>query len=168
MVHLSAARLIRSRGTSSYWKRKFVFDQTQHFFGRRRNCYSIAIRALQKAWVKAYSGRRHKKRLLRKLWIGRINSAVKEHDITYSPFMENLLKYNIQLDRKILSILAITEPKTFKCLAELAKAKREEGLLAAVRANPDRVLSRQTTQDDLLESVKKLRISDQQSTQTLR
>ncbi|XP_022111329.1 39S ribosomal protein L20, mitochondrial-like [Acanthaster planci] len=76
----------------------------------------------------------------------------------YNPFMANLLKYNIQLDRKSLASLAITEPKTFKCLAELGKAKHEEGLLAAVRADPDKVLLRQTSQDDLLESVKKLRL----------
>ncbi|XP_038075490.1 39S ribosomal protein L20, mitochondrial-like [Patiria miniata] len=164
MVYLSTVRLIRARGPPKYWKKKFVFDQTSHFFGRRRNCYSIAIRALHKAWRSAYIGRKIKKREIRRLWIQRISSGVMEHGMRYSPFIGNLTKYNIQLDRKMLANLAITEPKTFKCLAELAKTKHEEGLLAAVQAYPDRVLLRQTSQDDLLESVKKLRLSTEEKT----
>lgn len=97
----------------------------------------------------------------------RISAAAQEHGLTYSRFVGNLLKYNIQLDRKVLSHIAIYEPKTFRCLAELARRKQKEGILAALEQNPEGVLSRSVTQEDLLaESVRKLRINAQSSTTT--
>ncbi|XP_071494466.1 large ribosomal subunit protein bL20m-like [Diadema antillarum] len=159
MVHLTAARLLRNRGPDRYWKRKFILDQSTRYFGRRRNCYSVALRAVRRAWQNATKGRRKKKGDIRRLWNMRIGAAAQEHGIKYGTFVGNLVKYNIQLDRKVLSHLAIYEPKTFQCLAELAKRKHREGILAAFERNPEGIFTRLTTQDDLLEeSIRKLRL----------
>ncbi|XP_054768676.2 large ribosomal subunit protein bL20m-like [Lytechinus pictus] len=164
MVHLSLVRMVRSRGPDRYWRRKFYLDQSTRYFGRRRNCFSVAIRAVRRAWQNSTAGRKKKKGQMRRLWNLRISAAAQEHGLTYAPFIGNLLKHNIQLDRKVLSHLAIYEPKTFKCLAELARQKQKEGMLAALEKNPEGVLSRGVTQEDLLaESIRKLRLSSSPS-----
>lgn len=149
MVHLSLMRLVRTRGPDRWWRRKYVFDQTQHFYGRRRNVYSIAVRAMMKAWKSMKKGRVERRRVMRQLWNMRIGAAAVEHGMRYSEFIGSLPKHNIFLDRKILSQLAITEPKTFKCLVDLAKIKKEEDNIAYLKDHPER-LDRMLTQDDLL------------------
>lgn len=164
MVHLSLVRMIRSRGPDRYWRKRFYLDQSTQYFGRRRNCFSVAVRAVRRAWQNSTAGRKKKKGQMRRLWNLRISAAVQEHGLTYGPFIGNLLKHNIRLDRKVLSHIAIYEPKTFKCLAELASQKHKEGLLATLAKNPEGLLSGPVTQDDLLaESVRKLRLSSNPS-----
>ncbi len=90
--------------------------------GRAKNCYRIAIEKVEKALQYAYRDRRVKKRDFRALWIQRINAAVREHGLIYSKFISGLKNAKIDLDRKVLSDLAIREPETFSKIVEKAKA----------------------------------------------
>ncbi|PIK49263.1 putative 39S ribosomal protein L20, mitochondrial [Apostichopus japonicus] len=151
------------QGRDRYWRKKIIFDHAKHFYGRHRNCYSLTIRAVHRAWVYQNRYRHLKKNNLRKLWIVRLNAAAKEHGLKYSSFIGGLVQHHVALDRKILSQLAVYEPKTFQCLTELAKRKTEEGILSALVKNPDKVVNRLTTQQDLLEEgIRKLRLSSTQ------
>ncbi|XP_065890101.1 large ribosomal subunit protein bL20-like [Dysidea avara] len=113
-------------------KKAKVFAMTKGFRGRRKNCYSLAVRAAHKAMQYAYIGRKLKKRFLRSLWIQRITYAVQEHKLPYNTFIRSLVMAHIQLNRKVLSELAIHEPRTFKALAEIARKRSQEGLAAAL------------------------------------
>ncbi|EDO38461.1 predicted protein [Nematostella vectensis] len=114
-------------------KRARIFALAKGFRGRSKNCYSIAIRRVQKALQYQYTSRRLKKRDMRSLWITRINIAGREHNINYSTLVHKMAKLDIQLNRKMLSEIAIHEPRSFKGLASLAKRRLEDGLLAAIR-----------------------------------
>ncbi|KAK3709921.1 hypothetical protein QZH41_020030 [Actinostola sp. cb2023] len=106
--------------------------ENKGFRGRSKNCYSLAVRRVHKALQYQYASRRLKKREMRSLWQTRINIASREHDINYSTFMHEIARCNIQLNRKMLSELAIHEPKSFKSLTDIAKRRLEDGLLAAI------------------------------------
>ncbi|XP_072035355.1 large ribosomal subunit protein bL20m-like [Amphiura filiformis] len=149
MVHLSIIRYIRVPNPDKWWKRKFVFDQTGHFYGRRKNCYKIAIVALRKAWKDMQKSRYQNRTMTMRLFNLRIAAATVEHGMKYSDFIGNLPKHNIMIDRKILMQLATTEPKTFKCLVDLARVKQEEAMIEQYRQHPE-TLNKMTTQDDLL------------------
>ncbi|MBY0423876.1 MAG: 50S ribosomal protein L20, partial [Parvularculaceae bacterium] len=82
----------------------------------------IAKQAVEKAGQYAYRDRRTRKRNFRALWIQRINAGVREHGMTYSRFIDGLAKAGIEVDRKVLSDIAIKEPEAFKALTEKAKA----------------------------------------------
>lgn len=85
----------------------------QGFQGKRKNCYSIAVRAAEKAMQKAYIGRKEKKRTMRSLWISRIGAAAREYGFNYSQTMNNLVVANVQLNRKVLSGIVIYEVPQF-------------------------------------------------------
>ena len=87
-----------------------------------RNVFRVAIQAVEKAGQYAYRDRRTRKRDFRALWIQRINAGTREYGMTYSRFMDGLKKAGIELDRKVLSDLAIREPASFKSLVEQAQA----------------------------------------------
>ncbi|KAF5832438.1 mitochondrial ribosomal protein L20 [Dunaliella salina] len=91
------------------------------FRGRAKNVFSIARSRVHKALQHAYRGRREKKREMRALWIQRINAGAREHGLTYSQFLPGLSAQNIHLNRKVLSELAMTEPFSFKALADQVK-----------------------------------------------
>ncbi|XP_070560848.1 large ribosomal subunit protein bL20m-like [Ptychodera flava] len=115
------------------WARKQkIFALSKYFGYRRRNCYSLAVRTVHKALQYSTLARIKKKRHMRTLWIMRLSAATREHGMKYHHFMQNLTKCNIQLDRKVLSHLAVYEPKTFKSLVEVARSRQQEGLLAAL------------------------------------
>ncbi len=78
---------------------------------------------MEKGWKYAYRDRKQKKRVFRALWIARINAAAREHGLSYSRFMNGLKQANVEIDRKVLAQLAISDPKAFGDLAELAKSK---------------------------------------------
>jgi large subunit ribosomal protein L20 len=128
--------MTRGGPAKRYVKRAKVFALTKGFRGKARNCYSIAVRAAQKALQHAYRGRKLKKREMRKLWIQRINFGSREHDVSYSSFMYGLIKCNIQLNRKVLSELAIHEPRTFQALTDIAKQKHNRSLTEAFNIQP--------------------------------
>ncbi|MEE2961045.1 MAG: 50S ribosomal protein L20 [Myxococcota bacterium] len=102
-------------------RRKRVLKQTQGYWGARRKLYAVAKETLDRALVFSYVGRKLKKRDFRKLWIQRINAAVRSHDLNYSKFIHGLGRANIELDRRALADLAVHEPKAFAELAGLCK-----------------------------------------------
>ena len=110
------------RGVTSHAKHKKTLDAAKGFYGRRKNTIRAAKAAVDRSMQYAYRDRKNKKRTFRALWIQRINAAVREHGLTYSRFIDGLAKAGIEVDRKLLSELAITEPAAFGALAEKAKA----------------------------------------------
>jgi large subunit ribosomal protein L20 len=103
-------------------RRKRVLKQAKGFRGRRKNNITTANAAVDRSMQYAYIGRKLKKRNFRALWIQRINAACRLHGLTYSRFISGLARAGIELDRKVLSDLAIREPEAFKALAEQARA----------------------------------------------
>eukprot|EP00123_Amoebidium_parasiticum_P022148 comp8102_c0_seq1/m.3585 comp8102_c0_seq1/g.3585 ORF comp8102_c0_seq1/g.3585 comp8102_c0_seq1/m.3585 type:complete len:143 (-) comp8102_c0_seq1:103-531(-) len=132
---------MRSRPNSVLRKARF-YALTKGFRGRAKNVYSVARNRLEKALQYAYISRRLKKRDFRSLWITRISGACREHGLSYAKFMHGLVQNNIQLNRKILSQLAIHEPATFKALTQLVQASKQQtsrglaGVLDAPASTP--------------------------------
>ncbi|WP_102960394.1 50S ribosomal protein L20 [Mangrovicella endophytica] len=110
------------RGVTSHAKHKKVLKQAKGFYGRRKNTIRAAKAAVDRAKQYATRDRRTKKRNFRALWIQRINAAVREHGLTYGRFIDGLNKAGIEIDRKVLSDIAIHEPEVFASLCEQAKA----------------------------------------------
>jgi large subunit ribosomal protein L20 len=109
------------RGVTSHAKHKKVLDQAKGYYGRRKNTIRIAKQAVEKGLQYAYRDRRAKKRNFRALWIQRINAAARELGLTYGRMIDGLSKAGIEVDRKVLSDLAVNEPAAFAALAEQAK-----------------------------------------------
>ena len=102
-------------------RRKKVLKQAKGFFGRRKNVWTVAKNAVEKAMQYAYRGRKEKKRSIRGLWITRINAGTREHGMSYSQFMGALKKNNIELNRKVLADLAMNHPEAFKAVVDQVK-----------------------------------------------
>lgn len=101
-----------------------VFKLAKGFRGRSKNCIRLAKERVEKALQYAYRDRRQKKRNMRSLWIQRINAGTKQHGVMYSTFMHGLKEENIQVNRKVLSELAMQEPYSFKSLVDQVKFMR--------------------------------------------
>ena len=99
-------------------RRKKVLKQAKGFFGRRKNVWTVAKNAVEKAMQYAYRGRKEKKR---SLWITRINAGTREYGMSYSQFMGALKKNNIELNRKVLADLAMNHPEAFKAVVDQVK-----------------------------------------------
>ena len=110
------------RGVTSHAKHKKVLKAAKGYYGRRKNTIRIAKQAVEKAMQYAYRDRKNCKRAFRALWIQRLNAAVREHGLTYSRFIDGLGKAGIEIDRKVLSDIAIREPEAFAAIVEQAKA----------------------------------------------
>jgi large subunit ribosomal protein L20 len=110
------------RSVPSHARRKKVFKAAKGFYGRRKNTITSANAAVDRSLQHSYIGRKEKKRNFRALWIQRINAACRLYGVTYSRFISGLSRAGIELDRKVLSDLAIHEPEAFKALVEQAKA----------------------------------------------
>ena len=102
-------------------RRKKVLKQAKGFFGRRKNVWTVAKNAVEKAMQYAYRGRKEKKRSFRSLWITRINAGAREYGMSYSQFMGALKKNNIELNRKVLADLAMNHPEAFKAVINKVK-----------------------------------------------
>ncbi|QFZ53605.1 50S ribosomal protein L20 [Oceanihabitans sp. IOP_32] len=102
-------------------RRKKVIKQAKGYFGRRKNVWTVAKNAVDKAMQYSYRDRRNKKRTFRKLWITRINAGAREHGLSYSQFMGALKANDIQLNRKVLADLAMNNPEAFKAVVEKIK-----------------------------------------------
>src|ERR1700754_2594364 len=109
------------RGVTTHARHKKVLKMAKGYRGRAKNCFRVAIEKVEKGLRYAYRDRRTKKRNFRSLWIQRINAGVREHGMVYSQFMNGLIKAGIELDRKVLSDIAISEPAAFKALVEQSK-----------------------------------------------
>ena len=110
------------RGVTSHAKHKKVFKATKGHYGRRRNTIRIAKQSMEKAMQYAYRDRKTKKRRFRALWIQRLNAAVRPFGLNYSRFIDGLTKSGLQVDRKVLSDLAIREPAAFEAIVQKAKS----------------------------------------------
>ena len=106
------------RGIVSRRKHKKLLERTKGFRGTKARLIKVAKEASLHADAYAYHGRKIRKRDIRSLWITRIGEAVKQHELSYSVFMNKLKKANIELDRKILSDLVVNDPQTFKQLVD--------------------------------------------------
>ncbi|CAH1644356.1 unnamed protein product [Spodoptera littoralis] len=125
MVFLTIANWVRSRGPDEFWRKRRMFRLAAHYIGRRRNCYSVTVRNVHRALVYATKARKLKKQDMIDLWSTRITAACEQHNITPCTLKQGLDRANIMLDRKSLSDLACWEPRTFECLAAVAKQKLE-------------------------------------------
>ena len=110
------------RGVTARARHKKVLAKSKGFRGRRGNVYRVAKEAVMKAGQYAYRDRRNKKRVIRALWITRINAAVRELGMSYSAFMAGLKKANIEIDRKVLADLAVLDKPAFAKIAGQIKA----------------------------------------------
>lgn len=113
------------RGVTSHAKHKKVLKAAKGFYGRRKNTIRIAKQAVEKSLQYAYRDRKNRKRNFRALWVQRINAAVREHGLTYGRFIDGLNKAGIEIDRKVLSDIAIHEPDAFGALVASAKKALE-------------------------------------------
>lgn len=113
------------RGVTAHAKHKKVLKAAKGFYGRRKNTIRIAKQAVEKSLQYAYRDRKNRKRNFRALWIQRINAAAREHGLTYGRFIDGLNKAGIEIDRKVLSDMAIHEPQAFAALIAQAKTALE-------------------------------------------
>lgn len=97
-------------------RRKRVLEFSKGFFGARKNVWTVAKNAVEKALAYAYVGRKLKKRDYRALWIQRINAAARQHGLSYSAFMGKIHKSGIELNRKVLADMAMNHPEAFKAI----------------------------------------------------
>ena len=102
-------------------RRKKVMKQAKGYFGRRKNVWTVAKNAVEKAMLYSYRDRRAKKRTFRALWITRINAGAREHGMSYSQFMGKMKANNIKLNRKVLADLAMNHPEAFKAIINKVK-----------------------------------------------
>jgi large subunit ribosomal protein L20 len=102
-------------------RRKKVMKQAKGYFGRRKNVWTVAKNAVEKAMLYAYRDRRNKKRNFRALWITRINAGARLHGMSYSQFMGKVKANNIELNRKVLADLAMNHPEAFKAVVDQVK-----------------------------------------------
>tara|TARA_B100001059_G_scaffold31098_2_gene25236 strand:- start:53553 stop:53897 length:345 start_codon:yes stop_codon:yes gene_type:complete len=102
-------------------RRKKILKQAKGYFGRRKNVWTVAKNAVEKAMLYAYRDRRSKKRNFRSLWIVRINAGAREYGMSYSQFMGKIKSNNIGLNRKVLADLAMNNPGAFKAVVDKVK-----------------------------------------------
>ncbi|MBT6160593.1 MAG: 50S ribosomal protein L20 [Flavobacteriaceae bacterium] len=102
-------------------RRKKVFKQAKGFFGRRKNVWTVAKNAVDKAMLYAYRDRKTKKRNFRALWIARINAGARLNGLSYSQLMGKIKKNNIVLNRKVLADLAMNHPDAFTAVVKSLK-----------------------------------------------
>ncbi len=113
------------RGVTTHARHKKIIKQAKGYRGRNKNVFRAAIERVEKGLQYAYRDRRNRKRTFRSLWIQRINAGAREHGMTYSQFMSGIKRAGIEVDRKVLSDLAVREPSAFKALAEKAQGALE-------------------------------------------
>ncbi|MDT9587130.1 MAG: 50S ribosomal protein L20 [Candidatus Arsenophonus melophagi] len=109
------------RGIIARARHKKILKQAKGYYGARSRVYRVACQAVIKAGQYAYRDRRQRKRQFRQLWIARINAATRQHGLSYSCFINGLKKASINIDRKILSDIAVFDPLAFSVLLEKSK-----------------------------------------------
>ena len=102
-------------------RRKKILKQAKGYFGRRKNVYTVAKNAVEKAMSYSYRDRKNNKRNFRSLWIQRINAGARQYGMSYSQFMGKIKANNIELNRKVLADLAMNNPEAFKAVVDKVK-----------------------------------------------
>ena len=110
-----------TNSVASRARRKKIIKQAKGYFGRRKNVWTIAKNAVDKAMLYAYRDRKNNKRNFRSLWITRINAAARLHGMTYSEFMSKIKVNNIELNRKALADIAMNNPEAFEAIIKKIK-----------------------------------------------
>ncbi len=110
------------RGVTAHSRHKEIISQAKGYRGRRKNVFRVAKQAVIKAGQYAYRDRRQRRRQFRALWIIRINAAAREHGLSYSRLINGLKKCAIEIDRKVLADLAVTDKIAFAQIANQAKS----------------------------------------------
>tara|TARA_Y100001960_G_scaffold227806_1_gene238778 strand:+ start:4489 stop:4842 length:354 start_codon:yes stop_codon:yes gene_type:complete len=108
-------------GVTTRRRHNKVIKMAKGYRGRNKSCFRVAIEKVEKALQYAYRDRRNKKRDFRRLWITRINAATRQHGLSYSVFINALKAANIEIDRKVLAHIAMTDPKAFAAIVDQAK-----------------------------------------------
>jgi large subunit ribosomal protein L20 len=111
------------RGVASRKRRNRILRQAKGYYGARSKLFKTAREAVERGWIYAYRDRKQRKRMFRRLWITRINAAARGHELSYSRLIHGLDVAGVQIDRKILAQLAVTDPQAFGELAEIAKGQ---------------------------------------------
>ncbi len=111
------------RGVAARKRRNRVLHEAKGYYGARNRLFNTAREAVERAWRYAYRDRKQRKRVFRSLWITRINAAAREHGLSYSRLIHGLKLAGVEVDRKILAQLAVSDPKAFGELADLAKSQ---------------------------------------------
>ena len=109
------------RGVTTHARHKKVTKAAKGYYGARKNLFTVATQAVEKASQYAYRDRRNKKRMFRGLWIQRINAGSRLYGLNYSKFMNGLKLVGIDIDRKVLADIAVHEPLAFEELVSKAK-----------------------------------------------
>jgi large subunit ribosomal protein L20 len=109
------------RAVNAHKKRRTVLNRAKGYYGAKSRSYRAAKEQVQHSLQYQYRDRRAKKREIRRLWITRINAAARINGLSYSKFMNGLKKAGVELDRKVLSDMAINDAEAFASLAEIAK-----------------------------------------------
>lgn len=109
------------RAVNAVKKRRKVFKLSKGYYGAKSKQYRAASQQVMRSMAYAYVGRKLKKREYRKLWIARINAGVRAYDMSYSRFINGLKVAGVEINRKVLSDLAISDPTAFKALVDVAK-----------------------------------------------
>ncbi len=120
-----------NHGVPSHARHTKVVKKAKGYGGRRKNCFRTAVQAVEKAGQYAYIGRKQKKRNFRSLWIQRINAAARLHGMTYSRFMNGIKLAEIELDRKVLSDIAVRDEAAFAAIAKTVQAALDKADKAA-------------------------------------
>ena len=126
------------RSVHSRKKRRKVLEQASGYWGQKHTSYKRAKEQVEHSLVYAYRDRKAKKRNFRRLWIIRINAAARREGLSYNQFVSGCRQAGIELDRKVLADLAVSDPDAFKLIAEQAKAAlADRGAPASARAEPE-------------------------------
>jgi large subunit ribosomal protein L20 len=126
------------RSVHSRKKRRKVLEQASGYWGQKHTSYRRAKEQVEHSLVYAYRDRKAKKRNFRRLWIIRINAAARREGLSYNQFVSGCRQAGIELDRKVLADLAVSDPDAFKLIAEQAKAAlADRGAPASARAEPE-------------------------------
>ena len=104
-------------------KKKRYMKAAKGYWGARSKLWRVAKNAVERGWVYSYRDRKNKKRDFRRLWITRINAAVREHGLSYSRFINGMKLAGIEVNRKVLADLAVREPAAFEALVKQVKAQ---------------------------------------------
>jgi large subunit ribosomal protein L20 len=108
-------------GPKTRWRRKRVMKRAKGFMMGRRKLFRVATQSVDRALAFAFVGRKQRKRQFRRLWIARINAAVRGFDLSYSRFIAGLKKADVELDRRVLASIALEDPKGFEAVVQLAR-----------------------------------------------
>jgi large subunit ribosomal protein L20 len=111
------------RGVTRRARHRKILESAKGYYSSRHRLVRVAREAVERGWKYAYRDRKQKKREFRTLWIARINAAARIHGLSYSRLVAGLKAAGVEVDRKILAELAMSDPKAFGALAELAKSK---------------------------------------------